>query len=121
MTVRDNDTRWNPSYAMIHRALKLRLRLDTLLMKFADDFEDDTLSKDDWDQLKDLEIILAPFQDSYQAPGEQGDYSLLWIYVGGSPSPRVANQAFRCYEKDLHYQIPSQNQCLPQCCMGEAR
>jgi hypothetical protein len=49
MTVRDNDTRWNSSYAMIHRALKLRLRLDTLLMKFADDFEDDTLSEDDWD------------------------------------------------------------------------
>ena len=121
MVVRDNDTRWNSSYTMIHRALKLRLRLDTLLMKFADDFEDDTLSEDDWDQLKDLESILKPFQEVTKRLEGRATCSLLWIYVGGCSSSRVANQASRCYEKDLHYQIPSQTRCLPQYCLGEAR
>jgi hypothetical protein len=68
---------------MIHRALKLRFHLDTLLMEFADGFEDDTLSEDNWDQLKDLESILAPFQEITQEPNLEGRatvayYGSMW-------------------------------------------
>jgi hypothetical protein len=81
MVVRDNDTRWNSSYAMIHRALKLRLRIENLVMKFRDELEDDTLSEADWQQLTDMELILQPFQEvtkRLEGRATEGSFGSMW-------------------------------------------
>jgi hypothetical protein len=61
MIVSDNATRWNSTYLMIHRALKLRHQITLICIMNMKDLKEDILSEDKWDQLKEIEAILMPF------------------------------------------------------------
>lgn len=60
--IRENATRWNSSYASIHRALLLKPRLVAFLIEHGKELKEDLLSEDDWQVLADLERIFKPFQ-----------------------------------------------------------
>ena len=63
MVVADNSTRWNSTYSMIHRALKLRTQIMLFCAMNIDDLKEDVLSQDEWSELKEIESILQPFQE----------------------------------------------------------
>jgi hypothetical protein len=63
MIVADNSTRWNSTYSMIHRALKLRTQIMLFCAMNTDDLKEDVLSQDEWSDLKEIESILEPFQE----------------------------------------------------------
>jgi hypothetical protein len=61
LVIRDNVTRWNSTYVSIHRALKLKPRIVAFTLENIKDIEQDILSDDDWEELKHIKRILAPF------------------------------------------------------------
>lgn len=79
--VRDNATRWNSSYLSIHRALKLKSRIKAFLDDNQDDLQADTLTEAEWQQLADMEIVLAPFQSwtkRLEGHAKDGAYGSIW-------------------------------------------
>ena len=67
MVIQDNETRWNSKYNIAIRAMKLkdRLQLYTIRWQGTRDgqiSEEDVLTRDDWDELKEIVEILRPFQ-----------------------------------------------------------
>ena len=79
--VRDNATRWNSSYLAIHRALKLKSRIKNFLDEHQANLEADTLSEDEWQQLRDIETVLAPFQSwtkHLEGQAKEGTYGSVW-------------------------------------------
>lgn len=61
MVIADNATRWNLTYSSLHRALKLRVRIMTFCAENEEELAADILTKREWDELKDIEILLEPF------------------------------------------------------------
>ncbi len=61
----DNKTRWNSTYHMINRSLRLRRRIEKLCStKFSKEKDfptGDILSKNDWDELEIFKNLLHPF------------------------------------------------------------
>ena len=62
MVKSDNATRWNSAYDIIHRALKLRRRIDIYCFDHKSSLEQDTLTPDDWTSLTTIHGILEPFK-----------------------------------------------------------
>ena len=55
------------TYLSVYRALKLRRRIsDFYTLNYAD-LADDTLLNEEWEQLKEMENILRPFQQVIKA------------------------------------------------------
>jgi hypothetical protein len=63
MVIADNSTRWNSTYSMIHRALKLRTQIMLFCAMNTTDLKEDTLSQDEWTELEAIKSILRPFQE----------------------------------------------------------
>jgi hypothetical protein len=63
MIVVDNSTRWNSTYFMIHHALKLCMQIMLFCVMNTDDLKEDVLSQDEWSDLKEIKLILEPFQE----------------------------------------------------------
>ena len=63
MVVADNSTRWNSTYSMIYRAVKLCTQIMLFCAMNIDDLKEDVLSQDEWSELKEIESILQPFQE----------------------------------------------------------
>ena len=64
--VADNQTRWNSTYLMLQRALKLRQRLGVFIDEAVDKENSplnpvDSISKDDWTTLQIMHDLLKPF------------------------------------------------------------
>ena len=81
MVKSDNATRWNSAYDMIHRALKLRRRIDIYCFDHKSFLEQDTLTPDDWTSLTILNSILEPFKkDTINLQGRRasGSYGTAW-------------------------------------------
>ena len=81
MVKSDNATRWNSAHDMIHRALKLRRRIDIYCFDHKSSLEQDTLTSDDWTSLTALNEILEPFKRAtinLQGRGASGSYGTAW-------------------------------------------
>ena len=61
MLPQDNDTRWNSTCKMVKVVIEERERIE-LYMKLTDDMNDDSLTENDWADLKDLIELLEPFE-----------------------------------------------------------
>jgi hypothetical protein len=61
MVVADNATRWNSTYHMVKSALILRERIDGYIRLVGKDLAAHALSDDEWKELSELTIMLAPF------------------------------------------------------------
>lgn len=66
MVVADNQTRWNSTYLMLERALKLRTQLSLFISEAVDRDNGplnpaDSISKDDWTILQIVHDLLKPF------------------------------------------------------------
>src|SRR5947209_10762903 len=83
--VADNQTRWNSTYLMLERSLKLRSRL-TLFIDEAIEKDNplnpaDILSKDDWATLQIVHDLLKPFWKMtlrLQGQATSGKYGAIW-------------------------------------------
>ena len=81
MVVADNATRWNSTYSMIYRALKLRPQIRTFCLMNIDDLETDTLSSNEWDVLEEIESILEPFHmvtKRLEGNNKEGHHGSIW-------------------------------------------
>ena len=81
MVTRDQATRWNSTYNMIHRALKLRYRITEFCTKFRQEVEDDWLTENDWQQLTIIESILKHFYSAtkrMEGNAERGHHGSMW-------------------------------------------
>ena len=77
----DNSTRWNSTYYIIKRALKLRDQIDAFSIKHRKDFEKDLLTDEDWDQLEVIYRILRPFKrvtKRLEGRAENGECDSFW-------------------------------------------
>lgn len=89
--IRDDGVRWNSTYMMIKRAIRLRESLDeyyhrlTRSLNPADkEAQDDELSSDDWEMLVRIKSILGPFfQATKRMEGNavEGTHGALWEVV----------------------------------------
>jgi hypothetical protein len=84
MLVADNDTRWNSTYDMIWAAVKQRERIDAFVAKTLK-LEEDALSEQDWQDLKDMLALLEPFKEVTMIGQEKGSRygsiaSTLWAF-----------------------------------------
>lgn len=81
MVTRDQSTRWNSTYNIIHRALKLRYGITEFCTKFLQKVEDDWLTGDDWQQLTIIESILKHFYSAtkcMEGNAERGHRGSMW-------------------------------------------
>jgi hypothetical protein len=62
MVLADNMTHWNSTYLSIHRALKLCHQIMTFYTINAVELVKDTLSTEEWNEIRKIELILMPFQ-----------------------------------------------------------
>jgi hypothetical protein len=84
--VADNQTRWNSTYLMIKRALKLRVRIDSFIREYTDigDYslsDADILSKEDWQTLQTIHDLMFPFwllTMKLQGNAPSGSYGVIW-------------------------------------------
>src|SRR5277367_1571197 len=77
----DNSTRWNSTYYMIKRALKLRDQINAFSIKHRKELEKDILTDEDWDQLEAIHNILRPFKrvtKRLEGRAEKGECGSLW-------------------------------------------
>lgn len=77
MIPRDNDTRWNSWWLMIHVALELRKEMNNFVQDhwLEDEIKEDYLDPNDWQELIELHDFLQPFWEITQ--GTQFDISSL--------------------------------------------
>ena len=61
MVLSDNTTHWNSTYLMLHRVLKLRPQITTICAMNINDLKKDTFFIKEWNEIKEIEIILTPF------------------------------------------------------------
>ena len=62
LIVRDNATRWNSTYILIHRALKLKPRIIIYILDNIKELNQDNLLENNWEELSDIKRILVLFQ-----------------------------------------------------------
>jgi hypothetical protein len=77
----DNSTRWNSTYYMIKRALKLRDQINVFSNKHRKELEKDLLMDEEWDQLEAIHNILRPFKrvtKRLEGRAEKGECGSLW-------------------------------------------
>ena len=82
MVVADNATRWNSTYSMIERAMRLKDPIDLFgARSLDDDMVEDQLSQDDWDQLTRILALLKPFKDltmRMESRAKDGKRGSIW-------------------------------------------
>jgi hypothetical protein len=61
LVIRDNTTRWNLTYLLIRRALKLELYIKIYIRINLAELKDDELTEDDWDTFRATAEILYSF------------------------------------------------------------
>lgn len=81
--VTDNATRWNSTFQMIRRALRVEERLRQFCRdeRYRNDLQNDTLSDDDWEHLTQVAKALRPFYDAtqrMQGAGREGHHGSIW-------------------------------------------
>ena len=64
---RDNSTRWNSWYLMLHVFLQLRVHVNQYQDRYYNDLQEDIISRDDWQELQAYHDFLKPFYDITQA------------------------------------------------------
>jgi hypothetical protein len=77
MMPRDNETRWNSWWLMIHVALKFRKEINNFVQdhRLEDEIKEDYLDPNDWQELIELHDFLLPFWEIIQ--GTQFDIQAL--------------------------------------------
>jgi hypothetical protein len=86
LVVSDNATRWNSTYDMLKRALKLRTFLEIYIQRQIEldaksTLKDDWLVADDWNQLEELMVLLEPFKTlttSLEGDPYEGKRGSMW-------------------------------------------
>ena len=61
MVLSDNTTRWNSTYLMFHRVLKLRSQITTICTMNINDLKENTFSAEEQNEIEEIETILTPF------------------------------------------------------------
>jgi hAT family C-terminal dimerisation region len=77
----DNSTRWNSTYASLHRALKIRVRIQVFLSGHRQDLSKDYLSDDDWEQLSQIHNGLRAFHEAtlrVEGNAGKGHHGSIW-------------------------------------------
>jgi hypothetical protein len=82
MVVADNATRWNSTYSMIERAMRLKDLIDLFAARsFDKDIAQDQLTRDDWDQLTRILALLKPFKEltlRMESQAKDGKRGSIW-------------------------------------------
>jgi len=83
MVVVDNATRWNSTYNMINAALKLRQRIDGYVRLIGKELEEYIISNEEWNDLKELALMLTPFDKVTRATqgNNQGQGSIVSVLL----------------------------------------
>jgi hypothetical protein len=83
MVVMDNATRWNSTYNMINAALKLRERIDGYVRLIGAELEEYIISGEEWNDLKELALMLTPFEKVTRATqgNNQGQGSIVSVLL----------------------------------------
>src|SRR6266850_7931851 len=83
--IAENQTRWNSTYIMLERALKLRTQLSLFITEAVDGRSplnpSDSISKDDWMELQVVHDLLKPFWKltlRLQGQAIDGKYGAIW-------------------------------------------
>jgi hAT family C-terminal dimerisation region len=83
--IAENQTRWNSTYLMLERALKLRTQLSLFITEALDSSSplnpSDSISKDDWMVLQAVHDLLRPFWKltlRLQGQATDGKYGAIW-------------------------------------------
>lgn len=63
---KDNSTRWNSWYSLLHVLLKTRVHVNNYQDDHYNDLEGDILTRADWDELQEYHNFLKPFYDITQ-------------------------------------------------------
>lgn len=71
--------RWQSDHDMVERSIKLRDAIELYCSHFRDDLTDDTLSNDDWLELKEVLALLGPMKRASKVIQSDGSfYGGLW-------------------------------------------
>ena len=80
MVILDNSTRWNSTYASLHRAVSLRKRIEQFCFDNRKDLAKDLLSDEEWSHLKEVVDGLEPFHEAtlgLEGVAKFGHYSAI--------------------------------------------
>ena len=84
MVILDNNTRWNSTYYSIEAALKLRKRIEGFYYDWRKgkvNIAKETLTDEEWDQLKEIFNGLTPFKEAtlaVEGRGTKGHHGVIW-------------------------------------------
>ena len=81
MVIADNETRWNSTYLLIRRRIKLYSKIQVFSNDHKDELEDDFLLPEDWDVLRRLEEYLQPFHRTtkeLEGHAANSHYGAIW-------------------------------------------
>jgi hAT family C-terminal dimerisation region len=81
MLVADNVTRWNSTFRAIHRALKLQSRIVAFCRVHVEDLQADTLTDEEWEELRAIDEILLPLQAAtkrLEGKGRHSHHGSIW-------------------------------------------
>jgi hypothetical protein len=81
MVILDNSTRWNSAYDSIHRGIQLYTAISMFSVDYEAGLGQDVLSKNDWDELKQIREVLQPFKDLtiyLQSRASKGEHGSIW-------------------------------------------
>ena len=69
----NNSTRWNSAFLSIQRGLRIKSSLEIYLLTHGDALQEDKLTEEDWQQLKEIAEALEPFWQVTMRLQGQGD------------------------------------------------
>lgn len=88
--IQNNETRWNSTYMMIMRAIRLRDRIEIFFESITESQlpfpSEDHLSADDWLLLREIAAILQPIHEftlRTQSLAKSGNHGSLWEVITG--------------------------------------
>jgi hAT family C-terminal dimerisation region len=81
MPIQDNSTRWNSTYNSLHRALKIKTRLQLFCLQYPQEVKQDMLSDEDWNHLTEIHTGLRPFHEATlrcEGNARTGHHGAIW-------------------------------------------
>ena len=77
----DNSTRWNSTYLLLQRAVKLRRRIELSCFDYKSDLKHDTLNETEWRYLDETINGLQPFHEMtlvLESLAEHAHFGAIW-------------------------------------------